>query len=209
MPQRVRRLIALCSGKGTQVDRLPSGWLAALPRGASLFGLEDWQRALSGLQCNGNPIEVGPVLLPILNVLAKGPAAALEAEALLLRGRSKTIWQTAMRAAPAHAIELTLQNIRLADESDPGDSVVWGPAAHLAAWPRPYVRLLGLTSGRWPRGETDDAILPDHIVEAKELDPDPIPQADRRCFAIIAGSASGALAISRSRRNAQGNRLYR
>src|SRR5262249_17363596 len=32
-------------------------------------------------------------------------------------------------------------------------------------------------------------------------------QADRRCFAIIVGSASGALAISRSRRNAQGNRL--
>jgi hypothetical protein len=119
----------------------------------------------------------------------RGPSAALEAEPLLLRGRSKTIWQTALRAAPAHAIELTLQNVRLADESDPGDSVVWGPAAHLAAWPRPCVRLLGLNSGRWPRGETDDAILPDHIVPAKELDPDPMPQADRRCFAIIVGGA--------------------
>jgi hypothetical protein len=204
---RVRRLIALCSGEGTQLDRLPSGWLAALPRGASLFGLEDWERALSGLQLNGNTIEVEPVLLPILSTLAKGPEAAVEAAAVLLRGRSKTIWQTAMRAAPAHAIELTLQNIRLADESDPGDSVVWGPAAHLAAWPRPWVRLLGLTSGRWPRCETDDPILPDHIVAAKELDPDPIPQADRRCFAIIAGSANGGLSISRSRRNAQGNRL--
>ncbi|WP_257169707.1 PD-(D/E)XK nuclease family protein [Bradyrhizobium sp. SRS-191] len=204
--QRVRRLIALCSGEGTQLDRLPPGWLAALPRGASLFGLEDWERALRGLQVNGNPIEVGS-LLPILGALAKGPLAALEAETLLLRGRSKTIWQTALRAAPAHAIELTLQNIRLADDNDPGDSVVWGPAAHLAAWPRPYVRLLGLTSGRWPRGETDDAILPDHIVAAKELDPDPMPQADRRCFAIVVGSASGALSMSRSRRNAQGNRL--
>jgi hypothetical protein len=205
--QRIRRLIALCSGEGTQLDKLPSGWLATLPRGASLFALDDWQRALAGSQLNGSAIEVGPVLLPILGALAKGPSAALEAEALLLRGRSKTIWQTALRAAPTHAIELTLQNIRLADESDPGDSVVWGPAAHLAGWPRPCVRLLGLTSGRWPRGETDDAILPDHIVAAKELDSDPMPQADRRCFAIIVGSASGALSISRSRRNAQGNRL--
>jgi hypothetical protein len=65
--QRVRRLIALCSGEGTQLDRLPSGWLAALPRGASLFGLDDWERALGGLRLNGNPIEVGPVLLPILD----------------------------------------------------------------------------------------------------------------------------------------------
>jgi hypothetical protein len=137
-----------------------------LPRGASLFGLEDWERALRGLRLDGSPIEVGSVLVPILGVLAKGPSAASEVEALLLRGRSKTIWQTALRTAPAHAIELTLQNIRLADENDPCDSVVWGPAAHLAAWPRPCVRLLGLTSGRWPRGETDDAILPDHIVAA-------------------------------------------
>src|SRR6185312_2122500 len=104
--QRVRRLIALCSGEGTQLDRLPNGWLAALRRGASLFGLDDWQRALSSLKLNGSAIEVGPVLLPILGALAKGPCAAPEAEALLLRRRSKTIWQTALRAAPAHAIEL-------------------------------------------------------------------------------------------------------
>src|SRR6185312_14397268 len=95
--QRVRRLIALCSGEGTQLDRLPPGWLAALARGASLFGLDDWERALNGLQLNGNPIEVGPVLLPVLGALSKGPGAALEAEALLLRERSKTIWQTALR----------------------------------------------------------------------------------------------------------------
>jgi hypothetical protein len=205
--QRMRRLVALCTGEGTQLDRLPSGWLGALPRGASLFGLDDWERVLGGLQIDGCPIEVGPVLLPLLRVLAKGPGVALEAGELLLRRRSKTIWQTALRAAPAHAIELTLQNIRLADESDPGDSVVWGPAAHLAAWLRPWVRLLGLTSGRWPRSESDDAILPDHIVPANELDPDPLPQTDRRCFSIIVGTASGGLAVSRSRRNAQGNRL--
>jgi PD-(D/E)XK nuclease superfamily len=205
--QRMRRLVALCTGEGTQLDRLPSGWLGALPRGASLFGLDDWERVLGGLQIDGCPIQVGPVLLPLLRVLAKGPGVALEAGELLLRRRSKTIWQTALRAAPAHAIELTLQNIRLADESDPGDSVVWGPTAHLAAWPRPWVRLLGLTSGRWPRSESDDAILPDHIVPANELDPDPLPQTDRRCFSIIVGTASGGLAVSRSRRNAQGNRL--
>jgi hypothetical protein len=111
-----------------------------------------------------------------------------------------------LRAAPPHAIELALQSIRLADESDAADSVVWGPATHLAASPRRWVRLLGLTSGGWPRSGTEDALLPDHIISAKQLDPDPVAEADRRCFSVIAGGATGGLVLSRSRRNPQGNR---
>jgi hypothetical protein len=205
--QRIRRLVALCSGEGTELDLLPSGWLRAVPQGASLFGLADWERVLHGLQIDGGPADAAPVLLPLLNVLARGPDAAGEAGGAFLRGRSRTIWEAALRAAPSHAIELALQNIRLADDSDPGDSVVWGPATHLAASPRPWVRLLGLTSAGWPRGGSEDAILPDHIISAKRLDPDPLPEADRRCFSIITGSANAGLVLSRSRRSAQGNRL--
>lgn len=36
---RVRRLVSLCMGEGTVLDQLPRGWLAALPRGATLQGL--------------------------------------------------------------------------------------------------------------------------------------------------------------------------
>src|SRR5262249_27544412 len=87
------------------------------------------------------------------------------------------------------------------------DSVVWGPAAHLAASPRPWVRLLGLTSGAWPRCGLEDAILPNHVIPTEQFNPDPVTQADRRSFSVIAGSASGELVLSRSRRNPQGNRL--
>jgi hypothetical protein len=205
--QRVRRLLALCAGERTELDRLPPDWLRALPRGASLLALRDWERVLGGMEKNGGPSDAAPILLPFFGVLARGPAAAVEAGALFLRGRSRNIWQTALRAAPPHAIELALQNIRLADENDPADSVVWGPAAHLAAWPRRWVRLLGLTSGGWPRCGIEDAILPDHVIPAKQLDPDPVAEADRRSFSVIAGSATGGLVLSRSRRNAQGNRL--
>ena len=92
------------------------------------------------------------ILMPILGALATWCGSSSRSRhAAVLRGRSRTIWETALRAAPPHAIELALQNIRLADESDPADSVVWGPAAHLAASPRALVRLLGMTSGGWPR----------------------------------------------------------
>lgn len=206
---RVRRLIALCAGERTELDRLPQGWIRVLPRGASLLRLSDWARVLRALQGQDGLAELESVLMPILVLLVRGAEAASEAGVMLLRGRARAIWQSALQAAPPHAIEIALQNIRLKDEYDPADSVVWGPAAHLAAAPRPFVRLLGMTSGGWPRNGMDDAVLPDHVVPALELDPDPLAEQDRRCFSAIAGSAGGEFVLSRSRRNAQGNRLGR
>jgi hypothetical protein len=206
---RVRRLLSLCGDQGTVLDQLPANWLAALPRGATLLTLEDWQRALNRMRVEGDGPAVGSILLPLLGLLAKGPDAAGEAAAATLRGKSARIWEAATRTAPAHAIELTLQNIRLADEGDAADSVVWGPATHLAACPRPWMRLLGMTGRAWPRRGAEDPILPDHLIAAKELDPDPIPEADRRCFAVLTAAARAGLVLSRSRRSAQGHRLGR
>jgi hypothetical protein len=206
---RARRLVALCADQRTDLDRLPQGWLRALPRGAALMTLADWEHALRALKERDGFAEVESVLMPMLGVLARGAEAAPEAGALFLRGQSQAIWQTALRAAPPHAVELALQNIRLEDEGDPGDSVAWGPAAHLAAAPRAFVRLVGMTGGGWPRRGLEDALLPEHVVPALELDPDPVAEQDRRCFSVIAASASGQLVLSRSRRNAQGSRLGR
>ena len=107
--QRIRRLLALCAGERTELDRLPPDWLRALPRGASLLSFGDWERVLGGLQKDGVCTDAAPIFLPLLGVLGRGSAAAGEAGALFLRGRSRTIWQTALRAAPPHAIELALQ----------------------------------------------------------------------------------------------------
>jgi hypothetical protein len=204
---RVRRLMSLCANQGTAFDQLPANWLTALPRSATLLTLDDWQRAFKGTMVDGEPFDAELVLHPLLSLFAKGPSAADEAAAATLRGRSARIWEAATRAAPAHAIELTLQNIRIAEENDAGDSVVWGPAAHLAACPRPWMRLIGMTGRAWPRRGAEDPILPDHLISAMELDPDPMPEADRRCFAVLANAAHAGLVLSRSRRSAQGHRL--
>jgi RecB family exonuclease len=143
--------------------------------------------------------------LSLLTILEKGTEAVGEAAAAFLRGRSRRLWDMATRAAPAAAVELTLKTIRVYDERDPGDSVVWCPAWQLAAAPRPYVRLLGLTSRVWPRRFGDDSILPNHIVRAEELDTDPPAEADLRAFENIKSLATKGVVLSRSRRNPQGS----
>jgi hypothetical protein len=49
--------------------------------------------------------------------------------------------------------------------------------------------------------------LPDHLVSARELDPDPTPDADRRSFAVVVDATHAGLVLSRSRRSSQGSRL--
>jgi hypothetical protein len=112
-----------------------------------------------------------------------------------------------LRRAPAEALEYSLQELRVPDGRDPGVSAVWCPASHLAGAPRPWVWVIGMTSRAWPRAQTEDPILPDHILAQRTLDPDPISERDRRAFAVIMRGASGGSILSRSRRDAQGKPL--
>jgi len=198
---RVRRLLALASGQNTALDALPRGWLR-VPRGATLNTVAEWRRALDGLP--PSDVDPRPVVVPLLAILEKGPAAAEDAADAFLRGRARRLWERATRAAPAAALELTLRALRVSDEHDPADAIVWCPAWQLAAAPRPWMWLLGLTSRGWPRWFSEDPLLPRHIVPREELDADPPAVGDRRAFRIIGSQVSGGLVLSRSRRNAQG-----
>jgi hypothetical protein len=181
---RVRRLFSLATGQGTKIDALPSNWLS-VPRGAPLGTTAEWARALDKVATES--AEWKPAVLGLLTILEKGAEASGEAAEAFLRGRSQRLWERATRAAPAAALELTLTAVRVEDEYDPGEAVVWCPAWQLAAAPRPHARLLGLTSRGWPRRPGQDPILPDHIVSADELDSDPTAQSDLRCFNSIIG----------------------
>jgi hypothetical protein len=70
--------------------------------------------------------------------------------------------------------------------------------------PRPFVRLIGLTSRAWPRHACEDPLLPDHIVPAHRLEPLPVHDADRRDFETISRTTARQLFCSRSRRDAEG-----
>ncbi|MBW7973555.1 PD-(D/E)XK nuclease family protein [Bradyrhizobium sp. BR 10289] len=207
--QRIRRLMSLCRGQGTSLDALPERWLGAVPRGATLARVEDWRRTIAAAALKDPSLLGTQAILPLLEVLMKGISAAQEAAHHFLRGRALQLWDAALRKAPTEAIELSLGNSRFSSENEAADSIVWCSARELAAAPRAFVRLLGLTDRSWPRRDGGDSIVPDHVLSAEEFDVDPIAQADRRHFRVILEGASAGVVLSRSRRSAQGARVGR
>jgi hypothetical protein len=190
------------------VALLPPDWFSGIPRGAALRTVEHWRQALAaaGPQ-RTSPEPAEQILLPILDILARGPEAASEAGKRLLSGASLAMWEDALRSAPAHAIGLSLQSLRVADQREPANSVVWCPASQLASCPRPFTRLLGFTSGSWPRSDHDDPLIPDHLLERSTLHPVSLADRDRLHFEIIRTQTREELVLSRSQRNARGGLL--
>jgi hypothetical protein len=205
---RIRRLLAYGTGRELSLKDLPPHWTAGLPSEAGLFEVDHWRRALAAADAS-RPEEpaAAPVLLPVLELLAQGIAGAKQAGETLLGPASLQLWAEALRRAPAEALEFSLQELRVPDGRDPGVSAVWCPAAHLAGAPRRWVRLIGMTSGSWPRAAAEDPLLPNHLLARRILDPDPVAERDRRAFQVITAEASGACVLSRSRRDAQGKPL--
>lgn len=189
-------------------SRLPPDWFAAIPRSAGLRSLDQWREVLAAARPRRADGELAEqVLLPVLELLARGADIAGEAGARLLSGASLAMWDEALRSAPAQAIALSLQALRVADRRDPANSVVWCPASQLASCPRPFTRLLGLTSRSWPRSENDDPLLPHHLLDRRRLHPVGVAERDRRNFEVIRAHTQEQLVLSRSLRNPKGGVL--
>lgn len=197
--QRLRRLIRRLPPSRFR-DRFPVEWWKALPVEAGLFTVDHWKQALAA---RGVGAEIAAPLLQLVELVARGTDAAAEASAFLLTGQGRLLWEAALRIAPAEAIHISLGDLSLPDTFDPANSIAWCPAAHLAASPRHYVRMLGLTSGAWPRAESEDPIIPDHILPQRTLEAISITDRDRQAYDVIR-SASSTLSLSRGRRSASG-----
>lgn len=197
--QRIRRLIRRLPPSRLR-DRFPEQWWKALPAEAGLFTVDHWKQALAKPEASA----VAEPLLELVELVARGTETAEEAGNLLLTRQSRLLWEAALRIAPAEAIHISLGDLRLPDALDPANSIAWCPAAHLAASPRPWVRMLGLTSGSWPRCESEDPIIPDHILPRRELESVSISERDRQAYDVIRSASSG-LWLSRGRRNAAGS----
>lgn len=200
---RIRRLLRRAASPAAEL--LPSDWAAGLPRRAGLFTVGQWRQALAAARVKRKEPEAAQrVLLPILDLVAQGTSRADEAGRLLLSAASLGLWKEALRSAPAAAIGLSLQSLRVRDERDPGNSMVWGPASHLFGSPRRWVRLLGLDGRAWPRPESEDALAPNHILARRRLLPVSITERDRATFNMLVGHTSQGIVISRSQRSAEG-----
>ena len=208
---RMRRLSALLRAYPGPMKALPEGWTGVLPSDAPLTSPEAWDRLIDGLTAVDWPdgTDHGPTLRHIIGVLGAGVAGAQEAGEKLLHGRARAIWRKALRAGAAASLEFTLETLRHDDGLDPCVSVCWMPASDLAASPRPFVRLLGLNSSRWPRASNEDRLLSDHVVPTAQLDPLPFAVADRRDFETILATTQRQVVLSRARRDDDGRLLGR
>lgn len=206
---RVRRLARLVRGSHSPFEALPEDWTRILPREAPLRSVDSWKRTLAGStpETWSDGINHMSDLLRSIELLNGGTEIAAEAGEAFLSGRSLTIWRTALVNGSPSAVDTAIESMRLDDSLDACVSIAWMPAASLAASPRKFVRLVGLTSRGWPRQVSEDRLLSDHIIPTSELDPLPVSAADRRDFETILLTTETQVVVSRARRDAEGRLL--
>lgn len=207
---RLRRLVALCR-ESASFSSLPDGWLRVLPSDAPLSTPGAWSRLLACLTSQDWPdgMDHTHTLRDAVAILTQGPDAATALGEAFLKGRALMIWRKALLAGPAASIDVTIESLKQDDGLEACASVAWMPANVLAASPRRHVRLLGLNSSRWPRGISEDRLIPDHVIPAAQFDPLPITLADRQDFETILKTTFGEVVLSRPRRDSDGRLLGR
>lgn len=189
--ERVVRLLHRC-GQGAIARHLPQGWWK-LPMDGALGDVASWRRVFGGW--SGVPaadIEALTALIDRLHQCHAQTPANDEAAALgdlLLDPQGRALWRRLLARAPVSAVERSLGGLRLSDGVDAARAVAWCSADQYGGASRPHVRMLGVNAGLWPRGGSDDALLPDHLLpeEAPRLVPRPLADNDR--FKAIAAGA--------------------
>lgn len=206
---RLLRLTRLLGGSASPFEVLPDNWWRVLPSDAPLSTTEAWGRLLSGLAAPRWPdcIDHTAELRAIVDLLGRGTNDAEAIGRVFLSGGGLRIWKKALLAGSAAAIDVTIHGLRQQDTSEACVSVAWMPASALAASPRRHVRLIGLTSTGWPRTISEDRLLSDHIIPVSELEPLPVPMADRRDFETILRTTTDQVVLSRARRDSEGRLL--
>jgi hypothetical protein len=203
---RILRLVALLRTRIARFQLLPPDLGQFIPPDAPLLAAEQWHRAIEALDADtvSGGTDHRPLLCEIIEIIGTGLKAAKEIGERLFEGRTLALWRKALTEGPPAALDVTLAGLRVDDGLDPEAAVVWAPGSAIAAVPRPYTWLVGLSSRSWPRRADEDPLLPDHVIAPGRLDPLPIHQADRRDFASICASTSNDLICSRARRDAGG-----
>ena len=203
---RIVRLVALLRSLTKEFETLPDNWWHALPENASLLDAARWRRTFADLTAESfsDSTDHKPLLDEMIETLSNGLHAAVEIGEMLLEGGALAIWRKALTEGPPAALDVTLAGLRIDDGVEPETAIVWGPASAIAAAPRSFTWLVGLTSRAWPRRAGEDPLVPEHIVASARLDPLPVHQADRRDFRTIHDMTDCDLVCSRARRDSEG-----
>ena len=203
---RLTRLVALLRSQNPRFAALPSDWWRLLPEEAPLLDASRWLRTIAALAPENfsDGKDHRPLLREIVETVSKGLDSAGSIGELLLSSQALSIWRQALAEGPPAALDVILAGLRVDDHLEPEAAILWAPASAVAAVPRPFTWLVGLTSRSWPRRAGEDPLLPDHVITAARIDPLPVHQADRRDFRTIWDMTTNELVCSRARRDSEG-----
>jgi hypothetical protein len=202
--KRVVRLFSLIGPGNGVLAELPGDWDAALPTDAALTNVKRWRKAL---ERRPSTVPVADIVVPILQLVAKGASVAADLGKAVLPPEPLAIWERALKDGPASAMDRTLRAIKVDDDINPLSNACYMSAEDLAASPRSHVWLFGLTSRNWPRRQTEDALIPRHVVPSERLDPMPLSRIDAVDFETITRTTGGTLFLSWPRRDGDGRQL--
>lgn len=207
---RLRRLARLCAS-APLFERLPEKWLRVLPVQLAPRNAASWQQALASIPATDWPdgTDHGQDLRLVVDSLLAGAGSSDALGPQVLKGQALSLWRRALLAGPPQALMANLAALRIDDDGEPCANVCWMPAAALAASPRPYVRLLGLNSGLWPRTGSEDRLLPGHIIAARELELVAASASERLDFEAILGAGARQIVLSHARRDSRGRHIGR
>jgi hypothetical protein len=202
--KRISRLFSLMEpGRGVLID-LPANWEEELPRDATLTTVARWRKAL---ERRPSTAAIAEIVVPIVELISKGPQKAQEIGEKLLWPDAHALWSRALKDGPATALDRTLKALKVDDTSSPLTHACYMSAEDLAASPRSHVRLIGLTSRNWPRHQTEDALIPQHIIPSNILDPMPLSRLDKVDFQTILITTKSEVVLSWPRRDGKGRDL--
>jgi hypothetical protein len=201
---RVRRFLAYVAGSANRLHSIPWDWWRGIEPDAALHSLDRWQLALDRAPQRADGVNITSPIMDCLKQLNRGIEGAEESGRRLLPLGARSLWERALHNAGPGAIEYSLKALRVPDDGDPNACIAWGPAKHLEGAPRPFVRLMGLTSRHWPRGVYDDPILPANILSSEGLAFESQRDHDRRAFRVITAGATSECVLSFGRRSSEG-----
>ena len=204
-----RRLASICQDSEV-FEQFPDDWQQrVLPTNTPLSSKKSWEKFLNQLSVSSWPDkkDCTPQLKEMVNLLLNGAEQVQELGSKFLKGRALSIWEKAVDSGPSESIDTFIETKKHRDDFVPNVTAVWTPASEIASSPRPFIRLIGLNSSQWPRKTTEDRLIPDHIIENRQLDPLPVNLADRRDFKTILNSTEKQVVISYARRET-GGRLF-
>lgn len=211
--KRVLRFVKVRGVEDGPFAGLPEGWERSLRPDATLRTERLWERTLARKTALA---AVSAIIMPFVRDVAAFTQAgkeegkqelAAELGARLLSEGTAELWKLALVNGPWRALDRTLEAMPARDGTDPHSSVCFMSAETLAASPRPYVRLVGLTSRSWPRKFSEDALIPSSLIARSVLDPLPAAEADRRDFWTILDTTPRLVVLSWPRRGDDGRNV--